>query len=480
MAHLRDVLLTEGIRETNRERRSGVLSVTAGEVTKALFFRAGQVVFASSTLEEDKLGESLIRLGRISRREFAVAYEAARLRKRRLGQTLVAAGVATEEELGRLLASQVQSIALSLFTWTQGEMHFTPAQDPIPADLAVDLSTHRLLFEGARVYPDPGRLERALGDPRRSLRRAASPPFDSRNVSFSPAERDVLAAAEDGISVVRLLAGPGTRSLLVRATYALVAGGLLESAASPAPFEEDTGTFRLALPVEPVSPPPDRRAQILALYEALPRATHYHVLGVSLDATPRDIEEASQRLEREEDEWREFADDVRLASLISTLRFKRREAHRVLTDPPSRARYDRKLGALAPAATPPPDAPAAPPPPDVAKLRREAIRLLDQGKVDDAVTRLLEAVEQSPHDKDANRLLALALAQHPTLFRSAERHFVAALELDPRDVELRFCFAQFYKRTGLPARALVQLHALLAMAPDHPEAQREMKALQEG
>jgi len=89
-------------------------------------------------------------------------------------------------------------------------------------------------------------------------------------------------------------------------------------------------------------------------------------------------------------------------------------------------------------------------------------------------------VERSPHDRDANRLLALALAEHKTLYRTAERHFVAALEVDPRDLELRFRFAQFYKRTGLPARALVQLHALLAMAPDHPEARREMKALQKG
>jgi thioredoxin-like negative regulator of GroEL len=214
------------------------------------------------------------------------------------------------------------------------------------------------------------------------------------------------------------------------------------------------------------------------------------VLGLGLDATPEQIEEARRQQDGEEQDWREFADDVQLASVISTLRLKRREAHRVLTDPPNRARYDRRLGELKPATgpeaagpasgVPEPPAPAAPEPPAdpdrTRRLRREAIGLLDRGQVDDAVARLLEVVERTPGDKDAHRLLALALTEHPTLFRTAERHFVAALEAEPRDFELRWRLALFYKRASLPARALVQLHALLAMAPDHAEARRELEA----
>jgi hypothetical protein len=115
MADLSRVLLSEEIRRVHREGRSGVLAVTAAGVTKGLFFSSGRLVFASSTRVEDKLGENLIRLGRISRKEFAIAHEAAQLRKSRIGQTFVAAGVTTEEELGRLVAEQVESIVLSLF-----------------------------------------------------------------------------------------------------------------------------------------------------------------------------------------------------------------------------------------------------------------------------------------------------------------------------------------------------------------------------
>src|SRR5688572_23087386 len=151
MADLARSLLIEEVRALQSTRQSGILAVTMGTVAKALFLRHGRIVFASSTLEKDKLGENLIRLGRISRADFAAAYEASQDKKQRLGKALVKAGVMTEEELGRIVAQQVQRIAVSLFMWTSGEAKFHPEDAAIPDDLAVEISTHRLLFEGARI-----------------------------------------------------------------------------------------------------------------------------------------------------------------------------------------------------------------------------------------------------------------------------------------------------------------------------------------
>src|SRR6185436_13126586 len=103
MADLTKTLLFDKVRGLQDGRRSGILVVTHDDVTKGLFFRAGHLVFASSTVEKDKLGENLIRLGRISRADFAAAYQSQGPSKR-LGQTLVGAGLMTEEELGRLVA----------------------------------------------------------------------------------------------------------------------------------------------------------------------------------------------------------------------------------------------------------------------------------------------------------------------------------------------------------------------------------------
>jgi hypothetical protein len=70
---------------------------------------------------------------------------------------------------------------------------------------AVDISTHRLLFEGARIFPDAVRLEAALGKLDRSLRVATRPPFDFTQLNLSPAERAVLQEAADELLISETL-----------------------------------------------------------------------------------------------------------------------------------------------------------------------------------------------------------------------------------------------------------------------------------
>jgi hypothetical protein len=324
MPDLARTLLLEQVAELHRRRRSGILAVTAGEVTKGLFLQHGRVVFASSTLDADKLGENLIRLGRINRTEFAGAYQRSQEGGHRLGHELVDAGLLSPDELPRLVTHHVRKLALSLFTWTEGQSEWHAGEEAVPADLALDLSTHRLLLEGARIFPDVARLEEALGNAQRTLRLSARPPMDYAAVPFSPAECAVMEGTADGQTLEEIFAGPLPRSLLVRAAYALLAAGVLEEA-------DADGAVTVA-PAE----------RVRRLYEALPTATLYEVLDLAPEATAHEVEAAWQRLEDEHwAEWRPLETDTRMVSMISTLRLRRREAYRVLSEPERRAAYDR-------------------------------------------------------------------------------------------------------------------------------------------
>ena len=511
---LQSHLLSEEIRSILALGKTGILEVSSRLAGKGVYFRAGQAVFASSNLEEDRLGESLIRLGRISRADFAEAYglEMGR-RKRRIGQALVGAGLISEDELGKLVAHQVESIILSLFRWTSGEMRFHESSDAVPPDLSLDLSTHRLLLEGIRLYPDESRLVEALGDRRRKMRTARQPPFDYSRVPLSMVERTVLDEAARGARIADILAGPSPRPRLARALYALVASGLVEDAElaelRPMVPEVDARTFRVALPEPPAAPPPpapevaarpasepgppaapspepaptDARADLLRLYEALPRATHYAVLGLRPDASAADVAAAYGRLSEDQDRrWKSLEADARLSSAMFTLKLRRREAFEALSDPERRSAYDRALGQRFPAAAAAvPTSSLAPglgPESSAAALVREARRLKDLGDGDRALPLLLKAVEKDPKDHPARRELAIALAADPALAPKAERHFLAALEQDPLDTDLRYRLAVFYKKAGLKARALLHLRVVVGRDPHHAAAIRDLRELQ--
>jgi tetratricopeptide (TPR) repeat protein len=501
---LQQRLLSEEIRSLHALGKTGILEVSSPLAGKGIYFRAGQVVFASSSLEEDRLGESLIRLGRISRADFAAAYRLeVGKKRRRIGQALVESGLIPEDEMGKLVAHQVESIILSLFRWTSGEMRFHESSEAVPADLALDLSTHRLLLEGIRVYPDEGRLLEALGDRRRRLRAVRQPPFDYSRLPLSMVERTVLDEASRGARLADLLSGPSPKPRLARAIYALIAAGLVEDAegepARVAAPEVDARTFRVAMPEPPPPPPPsalaaaadtpslpapaasdDARADLLRLYEALPRATHYAVLGLRPDATSADVAAAYSRLSADQDRrWKGLDGDPRLSSAMFTLKLRRREAFEALSDPERRRAYDQALGQMRPPVVLAPTlalhelGPKA----SAGDLVNEARRLQSQGEGDRALPLLLKAVEADPRHAAARRELAIALAADPALAPKAERHFLAALEQDPLDTDLRYRLAVFYKKAGLKARALLHLRVVVGRDPNHAAAQRDLREL---
>jgi tetratricopeptide (TPR) repeat protein len=247
VADLSRVLVADEIGRVRNERWSGVLAMSQGEVTKGLYFLEGEIVFAASTVEEDRLGACLFRAGRLTEPQFRAAMREVEASGFPLGYVLVESRVLTPQELADALAAQVERIVLSVLRWTSGTLRRDAMDRPIPADQALDLDTNRLLLAGMRLFPDAERLERALGDPSRRLRRVTPAPFDYEQAGASPAERAALALAARGASLADLLKLPHPRPQMVRAVHALLSGGLIEDA--PA-----------ARPAPPPAPPPSSRA----------------------------------------------------------------------------------------------------------------------------------------------------------------------------------------------------------------------------
>ena len=143
----------------------------------------GEIAFAASTVEEDRLGACLFRAGQdhrapVPRGDARVRGVGASPRSHPGGPR----GSSPPRTWRPRSRRQVERIVLSVLRWTSGTLRREPMDRPLPADLALDLNTHRLLLLGMRQFPDAERLERALGPPDRRLRRVSPRPFDYEEV----------------------------------------------------------------------------------------------------------------------------------------------------------------------------------------------------------------------------------------------------------------------------------------------------------
>lgn len=127
----------------------GTLEVLAGAVRRTLFFKRGQVISASSSLAEDRLGALLVRFGLVTEDQLVSAAKEA-TPQRRLGQVLVERGLMTSHDLFEGVKRQAEEIFFSVLLCREGAFYFARARgdETLPAKLQLD--TQGLLLDGLR------------------------------------------------------------------------------------------------------------------------------------------------------------------------------------------------------------------------------------------------------------------------------------------------------------------------------------------
>ena len=131
---IQTIPLQEILEDLRQKRNSGTLTVRNGDIEKCIYMRDGQIVFATSTGMHDRLGEILVKMGKLKRENLDHALrlwsKGAGLKK--LGAVLVENGFVAPRDLFSGLKTQVKDIIFSLFLWSDGEFIF---EERLPPDL---------------------------------------------------------------------------------------------------------------------------------------------------------------------------------------------------------------------------------------------------------------------------------------------------------------------------------------------------------
>ena len=160
---LKEASLPDVIQLLYLGRRTGCLALADQHNFGTIYLDEGQIVYAAIVNRRDRLGDILLRKGRISAEQLQKAIDAQDDdRQHKLGEILVSLGLLRRAELEEYMRLQIEEAVYYLFTWTSGTFNFEAGVRPEREDFLVRISPEALLLEGARRVDEWSLIEKKI------------------------------------------------------------------------------------------------------------------------------------------------------------------------------------------------------------------------------------------------------------------------------------------------------------------------------
>ena len=457
--HLRNVFFN---------KKTGRLIYRRGDILKYFFFEKGAIIQVKTNQPDERLGEILYKLERIPKEAHAKIDEYIEP-NRNLGEVLKTRGVISEDDLNEALAHQTRESVLNVFAHFDAEFDFQEHEGFAGGAEESRVSVPLLIEYGIRRMPGHPLLQAFLA--------RRTPALGRKTYAYllTVEEKDILEKinGKDMAEVIlRTLTIPPDqfwKSLYL--FYCLGVVDFTDEAQEAAPDEKN----RLRPPSASHPDVPQQIAEVLTIRDTLPAMTLYQILDVPKTASEEDIKKAYFQMARR------FHPDRFERNLVAEFKSQIDEvfdgitnAYRVLSNKESRRLYDAKSG---PASTQE----------DVQESFRKADikfrqgkTLHGQGRYDEAIAYLEEAVRVRKDKGDYFLLLAMCESKLPAYVQKAEQDYLKAIQLEPWNPEGYVGLGLLYKAEGLRTKAVKQLEKALEVDTDHASAREALDELTGG
>jgi hypothetical protein len=460
--------VAEAFKKLYFSKRTGVLTCEAATANRAVVFSSGFVVGARSNLEEDRLGEVMMRHGRITRQQFD---DASHFIKSgwRLGEILAELKVIGQEEIATFVRLQLLDIACTQLITPPKRLSFAPLT-AVDKTLEAPLSVADILMEAARRTPAVEKHLETLKQDCRKLGFPKDPLKRFQDVNLKPEEAFVLSRV-DGTQTLREIftVSPLSEEMTARTLLGLLQAELIEPEGDHSRAEAKADPPETAPPVK--TPPPnaepprdgDRDREIVEverLFQEFQFKNHWEVLGIERDAGSEEIKQAFfQGAKRfHPDRFRRVTDPdfqeklsyvfQRVNEAHETLTSKDRPGYEALAD--KEALYDESRRRAVPGSgsgRPAADAAAA------KSLFLKAQQAYDSSDFWNAIQLCQKAADLAPDRAEVYHLLGLALSRNPMWRQDAEKNLRIATNLDPWKADYFLALGNLYEEVGLHLRA---------------------------
>jgi len=207
-------------------RRTGCLALADRHNFGTIYFEEGLIVYAAIVNRRDRLGDILLRSGKITaaQLEAAIARQEGD-REHKLGEILLELGALGRPELESHMRLQIEEAVYYLFTWTSGTFNFEAGVRPEQEDFLVRINPEYLLLEGARRVDEWSLIEKKI--PSFDLIFSVDPAHIGDSApELSPEQRRLLPLLDGTRDVQTVIDASGLVEFEVgKALYGLITAG---------------------------------------------------------------------------------------------------------------------------------------------------------------------------------------------------------------------------------------------------------------
>lgn len=334
---LSDILL-----DLQRSEKNGILEIRSGSVAKRIYIKNGVIVFATSNKEEDRLGEVLLKAGKITVDQYYQSVDIMKKTGKRQGTVLAELGYLKPEDLTWAVRHQVEEIILSLFSWEDGEFVFIEGHLPSDEVITLKLSAATLIYRGIRRIKNLTHIKNAIPSVDTILCYSTEPMNLFQDVNLDKTDKDILSLIDGRRDIQKILSiSPLDNFQTMKTLYALLSTRIIEIRYEEV-LEDKT--------VEEIMTEPEIEVdsafveKIEDLYRSREIIDYYEILGIKKWATLDKIKKAYYKAAKEFHPDKHFyLPSETLRNKLNTIFYHVTQAYKTLSDPKMRREYDQRL-----------------------------------------------------------------------------------------------------------------------------------------
>lgn len=133
-----------------RSRKTGVLTIEAGQWSRKIYFKDGEMVFATSDIGDEQLGSMLLSSGTISSQQYQNSLALARETGKSQGTVLVEMRYLTPPDLVKAVHQRVETVIMNLCGVEDAKFSFKEEALPRGEIIIMKLNSADLLYRGSK------------------------------------------------------------------------------------------------------------------------------------------------------------------------------------------------------------------------------------------------------------------------------------------------------------------------------------------